>query len=305
MHIVIHKFESFLLCPPTRKPRMNSELENSQDPSQFPTVQNISLNLYPAFNNLLLAVFYIYKKFPKFQSLLKKPLSFQKSIKEVPLSYPLSFSSLLSFLPKTCTIPPFKTSIKLSSPHPNPSSLSSLPLFPLSFCSFFFSWVPTPLPSDLYSFSDHQSLSSSTLSIFQYLLLSFKGAWEMAEDLDDGEFWLPSEFLADDNFMEKKKVSGAGFENESRVCFPVDFSYGFGSYGSALSSPVESVVGSTETESDEEDYMAGLTRKMASSTLQDEDKTNSPGFSKVLGILLLRLSWFELFSTSLWWLWWV
>ncbi|KAJ8624322.1 hypothetical protein MRB53_032852 [Persea americana] len=102
----------------------------------------------------------------------------------------------------------------------------------------------------------------------------------MAEDLDDGEFWLPSEFLADDNFMEKKKVSGAGFENESRVCFPVDFSYGFGSYGSALSSPVESVVGSTETESDEEDYMAGLTRKMASSTLQDEDKTNSPGFSK-------------------------
>ncbi|RWR92081.1 hypothetical protein CKAN_02127400 [Cinnamomum micranthum f. kanehirae] len=102
----------------------------------------------------------------------------------------------------------------------------------------------------------------------------------MAEDLDDGEFWLPSEFLADDNFMEKKKESGGGFENESRVCFPVDFSYGFGSYGSALSSPVESVVGSTETESDEEDYMAGLTRKMASSTLQDEDKTNSPGFSK-------------------------
>lgn len=112
----------------------------------------------------------------------------------------------------------------------------------------------------------------------------------MAEDLDDGEFWLPSEFLADENFMEKKNGSwaGGGFENESRVCFPVDFPYGFGSYGSALSSPVESVVGSTETESDEEDYMAGLTRKMASSTLQDEDKTTSPAFSKVLGCKLMR-----------------
>jgi hypothetical protein len=31
-------------------------------------------------------------------------------------------------------------------------------------------------------------------------------------------------------------------------------------FSSDLSSPIESVVGSTETESDEEDYLAGLTR---------------------------------------------
>jgi hypothetical protein len=34
------------------------------------------------------------------------------------------------------------------------------------------------------------------------------------------------------------------------------------------------MVGSTETESDEEDYLAGLTRQMAHSTLEDDFKRN-------------------------------
>jgi len=49
----------------------------------------------------------------------------------------------------------------------------------------------------------------------------------------------------------------------SLLCFDFpSLPYGFGSFGfsSDLSSHVESVVGSTETESDEEDYLAGLTR---------------------------------------------
>eukprot|EP00258_Populus_trichocarpa_P031823 XP_024447842.1 uncharacterized protein LOC18110616 [Populus trichocarpa] len=63
----------------------------------------------------------------------------------------------------------------------------------------------------------------------------------------------------------------------SLLCF--DFSplpYGFGSFGFStdLGSPVESVVGSTEIESDEEDYLARLTRQMAHSTLEDDFKRN-------------------------------
>jgi len=42
------------------------------------------------------------------------------------------------------------------------------------------------------------------------------------------------------------------------------------------------MVGSTETESDEEDYLAGLTRQMAHSTLEDDFKRNDPKKTKVL-----------------------
>lgn len=106
----------------------------------------------------------------------------------------------------------------------------------------------------------------------------------MAQDLDDGEFWLPSQFLTDDDIlMEKKNINnnhgnsqnpGAGF------CFPSEFPYGLDSYGSStLSSPVESVVSSTETESDEDDYFAGLTQQMVHTTLQEVENTTSPVFS--------------------------
>ncbi|XP_019154452.1 PREDICTED: uncharacterized protein LOC109150907 isoform X2 [Ipomoea nil] len=69
-----------------------------------------------------------------------------------------------------------------------------------------------------------------------------------AEDLDDCEFWLPPQFLADDDL--KKGEPGTGFL-----------------YGGFPSSPVESV---NETESDEDDFISGLTRKMARSTLEDD-----------------------------------
>ncbi|KAK1297813.1 hypothetical protein QJS10_CPB14g01680 [Acorus calamus] len=87
----------------------------------------------------------------------------------------------------------------------------------------------------------------------------------MAEDLDDGEFWLPSEFLADDAFMEKDlSARGSPLVDEKDLsCFPCEFPY-----DSAVSSPVESV---TETESDEEDLVAGLARQMGSSAFAFEN----------------------------------
>lgn len=116
----------------------------------------------------------------------------------------------------------------------------------------------------------------------------------MAQSLDDGVFWLPPQFLTDDDILmdlsmsnnstiKKSSTNKEGFDLEAdatKSLFPFEFPYGFGAFGhssSDLSSPVESVVGSTETESDEEDYIAGLTRQIAHSTLEDDafvaDKT--------------------------------
>ncbi|XVF76722.1 hypothetical protein PTKIN_Ptkin13bG0289300 [Pterospermum kingtungense] len=105
----------------------------------------------------------------------------------------------------------------------------------------------------------------------------------MAQVLDDPEFWLPAQFLTDDDlFMDQSKKAkdraklikdGFGLEFDgAKSLFPFEFSSGFGSFGfsSDLNSPVESVVGSTETESDEEDYLAGLTRQMARSTIEGD-----------------------------------
>lgn len=125
----------------------------------------------------------------------------------------------------------------------------------------------------------------------------------MAESLDDGEFWLPPQFLTDDDTLMEKSNNKSGdlkgnkdlfgFESTEfgKSLFPYEFPYGFGSFSvsSDLSSPVESVVGSTETESDEEDYLAGLTRQMAHSTLDDDFKRNDLAFgtesTKVLAFL--------------------
>ncbi|KAF3963081.1 hypothetical protein CMV_012490 [Castanea mollissima] len=93
----------------------------------------------------------------------------------------------------------------------------------------------------------------------------------MAESLDDGEFWLPPEFLTDDDLaMEKYETDTHEATRGGLLSFEVPY-MGFGSFGTSsdLSSPVESVVGSSETESDEEDYLVGLTRQMARSTLAD------------------------------------
>ncbi|GMJ12136.1 hypothetical protein like AT3G54000 [Hibiscus trionum] len=91
----------------------------------------------------------------------------------------------------------------------------------------------------------------------------------MAEVLDDGEFWLPPRFLADDDlFMEKSKIN-----NSPDSLFPYELP-------SNLSSPVESVVGSTETDSDEADYLVGLTRQMARYTLEDDFGGNDSKHNK-------------------------
>ncbi|KAK1298577.1 hypothetical protein QJS10_CPB14g00753 [Acorus calamus] len=79
----------------------------------------------------------------------------------------------------------------------------------------------------------------------------------MAEDLHDGEFWLPSEFLADDVFMVKE-------EEVNRAGFPCEFPYDYGGLG--IGSPVGSV---TETESDEEDVGSGEGRQMTRSPIND------------------------------------
>lgn len=120
----------------------------------------------------------------------------------------------------------------------------------------------------------------------------------MTESLDDAAYWLPSEFLTDDDTLmdlsnSKAKNDGDGFgfafafgsetDASSRPLFPYESPYGFGSLGvpSDLSSPVESLVGSSETESDEEDFLAGLTLQMARSTLEDGFKNTRPENGKV------------------------
>ncbi|XP_059296655.1 uncharacterized protein LOC132049751 isoform X2 [Lycium ferocissimum] len=78
----------------------------------------------------------------------------------------------------------------------------------------------------------------------------------MENKLDDYEFWLPSQFLTDDDLLidfKRNKYLGPGFNP-------------FGPH-SDLSSPVESVIGSVDTESDEEEW---LTHKMANSTLHQD-----------------------------------
>ncbi|KAI7754335.1 hypothetical protein M8C21_009077 [Ambrosia artemisiifolia] len=87
----------------------------------------------------------------------------------------------------------------------------------------------------------------------------------MEQRLTDGEFWLPQEFLNDEDILT------TGRPNKVTSGF-----YGLTSYGqnSNMSSPVESVIGSTETESDEDDYynnnLNGLTLKFANTTLHEE-----------------------------------
>lgn len=105
----------------------------------------------------------------------------------------------------------------------------------------------------------------------------------MAEVLDDGEFWLPPQFLTDEDlFMDKSKAVnstknlkdgfGLEFDGGPKSLFPYEFSSGFGSFGFSSDpfSAAESTVGSIETESDEEDYLAGLTRQMARSNLEGD-----------------------------------
>ncbi|XP_027351767.1 uncharacterized protein LOC113862773 [Abrus precatorius] len=95
----------------------------------------------------------------------------------------------------------------------------------------------------------------------------------MAENLDDGEFWLPSQFLADDDAtlapFDAKCQALNPKNGDDAVLFPSEFPYGFFP-SSEIPSPVDSLVGgSSETESDDDDQLvAELTRRMARSSLQ-------------------------------------
>ncbi|KAK4270408.1 hypothetical protein QN277_023446 [Acacia crassicarpa] len=113
----------------------------------------------------------------------------------------------------------------------------------------------------------------------------------MAENLDDGEFWLPPQFLTDDDlFMEKHScfVKPKNYDADPfPTLLPSEFPYGYMSHGvpSNFSSPVESMVASSETESDEEEHMAELTRLMAHSTL-DFDSDFASDLEKSKGMFL-------------------
>ena len=90
----------------------------------------------------------------------------------------------------------------------------------------------------------------------------------MVESLDDVEFWLLSEFLTNhDLAMEKYETETHEAMKGGLLSFEVPY-MGFGSFGTSsnLSSSVESVVGSSEIESDEKDYLVGLTRQMVCSS---------------------------------------
>lgn len=89
----------------------------------------------------------------------------------------------------------------------------------------------------------------------------------MAKNLDDYEFWLPSQFLTDDDLLMDFNINSTGERNNGAR----DFQHRFNPFGlhSDLNSPVESAVGSVDTECDEEEYITELTRKMAHSTLHD------------------------------------
>ncbi|XP_075104498.1 uncharacterized protein LOC107775635 isoform X1 [Nicotiana tabacum] len=89
----------------------------------------------------------------------------------------------------------------------------------------------------------------------------------MEKNLDDYEFWLPSQFLTDDDLLMDFNINSTGERNNGAR----DFQHRFNPFGlhSDLNSPVESAVGSVDTECDEEEYITELTRKMAHSTLHD------------------------------------
>lgn len=85
--------------------------------------------------------------------------------------------------------------------------------------------------------------------------------------VDDAEFWLPTEFLTDDFLVEK--------ENKESV-FPYEPSHG-----------------------DEESFLAGLSRKMVQSTLEDDDAMVTLELLYHHHLLSVSLR-FVIFSCCLW-----
>jgi len=122
-------------------------------------------------------------------------------------------------------------------------------------------------------FTNHQNPFTLPLPTQHYRLFFFSLSSLMADNLDDGEFWLPPQFLADDDvpatpFQEKRQPL-----QHDALLFPSEFPYGFPS--SELASPVDSTAGgSSETESDEEEQLvAELSLRLARSSLQTDNKS--------------------------------
>ncbi|KAK4775940.1 hypothetical protein SAY87_023901 [Trapa incisa] len=89
----------------------------------------------------------------------------------------------------------------------------------------------------------------------------------MADGLDDAEFWLPPQFLTEEDFMVDRRGIARG-ASRGNGGVPLG-GLGYGS-GSGLSSPEGSPLGSLEADSDEEDLVADLSRKMADYTLDSQ-----------------------------------
>lgn len=79
---------------------------------------------------------------------------------------------------------------------------------------------------------------------------------EPSSVIDDAEFWLPPEFLTDDDFLVEKENNGVGIDDS---LFPYEPRHGFGS----------TVRPKTVKEDDEESFLAGLTQQMVKSSLED------------------------------------
>ena len=103
----------------------------------------------------------------------------------------------------------------------------------------------------------------------------------MAKPVDNAEFWPPSQFLTLEDMLRDKENNnnGGNADLAATFCFPSEFPYEFDSFGvsSALRSPVESVASSTETEnSEEEDFFAGLTRRLSQASLSETWNLTGP-----------------------------
>ncbi|GAB2299695.1 hypothetical protein Dimus_033752 [Dionaea muscipula] len=90
----------------------------------------------------------------------------------------------------------------------------------------------------------------------------------MAETMDEAGFWLPSHFLTDDDFNDDASTAG----NRLGSCFRTVGGGRRTAYGSSVSA-IDSPVSSTETESDQDEFLADLTQQLARSSLFDASHT--------------------------------
>lgn len=89
---------------------------------------------------------------------------------------------------------------------------------------------------------------------------------EPSSVIDDAEFWLPPEFLTDEDFLVEKENTGGGIDESNNRLFPNEARHGFeyfGGFGSTVKP--NAVKGGYE-----EDVLAGLTRQMVKSSLEDD-----------------------------------